>query len=101
VSDTDDELDEPREVLVFVSDEGRTVGVGRRVDGVCVGVCLAYLDAPVPLATWIALLRDHDDPERAADVLVGQVGGIRLRYATVLKSATILPPLAGGPVGEA
>ena len=101
MSDTDDELDEPREVLVFVSDEGRTVGVGRRVDGVCVGVCLAYLDAPVPLGTWIALLRDHDDPERAADVLVGQVGGIRLRYVTVLKSATILPPLAGGPVGEA
>jgi hypothetical protein len=101
VSDIPDDSDVPREVLVFVSDEGRTVGVGRRIEGTYVGVCLAYLDVPVPLSTWMVLLRDHDDPERAADLLVARLGGTRIRYVTILHSPIVLPPLAGGPVGEA
>lgn len=99
--DKDPEEDDHREVLVFVSDEGRTVGVGRRFDDQYIGVCLAYVDTPVTLSTWLSTLREEEDPERAADLLVSRVGGIRLRHVTRLKSPTILPPLAGGPVGEA
>lgn len=96
----DPDLEDLKRVLVFVSDEGRTVGVGREKDGQYMGVCLAYLDTPVSIDTWLAVLRDTD-PEEAADALVARFGGIRLCHVTVLHAATILPPLAGGPVGEA
>lgn len=102
MSDETDDFDpeNPREVLVFVSDEGRTVGVGRKKDGQYMGVCLAYLNAPVSIDTWLAALRDTE-PEAAADALVARFGGVRLCHVTVLHATTILPPLAGGPVGEA
>lgn len=97
-----DDLDpeDLKKVLVFVSDEGRTVGVGREKDGQYMGVCLAYLDTPVSIDTWLAVLRNNA-PEEAADALVAQFGGIRLCQVTVLHATVILPPFAGGPVGEA
>ena len=68
MSDTD--RDSAVRVLVFVSDGGTTVGIGKEDAEGMVGVCLATLEAPVTLPEW-------------------------------LQEATVLPPLAGGPVGEA
>lgn len=93
--------EETRQVLVFVSDEGRVVGVGQEVEGEMVGACLAYLAAPITLAVWVTFLTQHDDPEAAADAAVDRFGGFRMHHITVLTDPTILPSFAGGPVGEA
>lgn len=88
-------------ILVFVSNEGRVVGVGQELAGRMVGVCLAYLAEVVELPAWAALLSQHDDPEVAADVAVEHFGGFRMRHVVFLENPTVFPPLAGGPVGEA
>lgn len=93
--------EEPQQVLVFVSDEGRVVGVGQEVDGEMVGACLAYLASTITLGAWISLLVRHDDPEAAADAAVERFGGFRMHHITVLTNPTVLPSFAGGPVGEA
>ena len=93
--------EEPQQVLVFVSDEGRVVGVGQEVDGEMVGACLAYLASTITLGAWVSLLVQHDDPEAAADAAVERFGGFRMHHITVLTNPTILPSFAGGPVGEA
>lgn len=98
MSDNDDPSSE---VLVFVSDGGTTVGIGKQTREGLVGLCLATLDRPVSLKEWLEALRVQPDPERAADTLVQTHGGMRLFLMTRLQEATPIPPLAGGPVGEA
>lgn len=88
-------------MFVFVSDEGRTVGIGREVNGEMLGACLAFLSRPVTLPEWLAALRDQPDPERAADALVARHGGQRLLHVVRLQQTLVLPFLAGGPTGEA
>jgi hypothetical protein len=96
------DIEETRQVLVFVSDEGRVVGVGgQSEEGEMVGACLAYLASPIMLSEWVVLLARHDDPEAAADAAIERFGGFRLHHITVLNNPTILPSFAGGPVGEA
>lgn len=90
-----------RASYVFVSDEGRVVGIALPVEDGVRGVCLALLHAPITLATWLEALRAEPDPEAAAAHLVQQHGGVRLRHVVPLPHATFLPPLAAGPVGEA
>jgi hypothetical protein len=98
VSDTTDPA-EP--FFAFVSDEGHTVGIGKRVEGQMIGACLAYLSQPVTLPVWLDALREEPDPEAAARRLIEHLGGRRLLVITRLDVSTVLPPLAGGPVGEA
>jgi len=95
------DMQRARAGYVFVSDEGRVVGVAMHVEGEVRGVCLALLRAPVTLSMWLEVLRVEPDPEAAAAILVQRHGGIRLRHVVPLPHATILPPLAAGPVGEA
>lgn len=90
-----------RASYVFVSDEGRVVGIALPADGEVQGVCLALLHAPVTLSTWLEALRAEPDPEAAASLLVRRFGGVRLRHVVPLPHATFLPLLAVGPVGEA
>lgn len=99
MSDTD--RDSAVRVLVFVSDGGTTVGIGKEDAEGMVGVCLATLEAPVTLPEWLEALRIQPDPEKAADDMVQRHGGSRIYLVTRLQEATVLPPLAGGPVGEA
>ena len=89
------------QIFVFVSDEGRVVGVGKEKDGQMVGACLAVLESPITLPDWLLLLSRHDDPEKAADEAIERFGGLRLHHILVLEDPTILPSFAGGPVGEA
>lgn len=98
MSDNDDPSGE---VLVFVSDGGTTVGIGKRTREGLIGLCLATLHVSVSLTEWLEALRVQPDPERAADDLVQKHGGVRLCLVTPLQEATPMPPLAGGPVGEA
>ena len=93
--------EENPQVLVFVSDEGRVVGVGQEVEGEMVGACLACLASSITLSAWVALLMQHDDPEEAAEAAIARFGGFRMHHITVLNNPTILPSFAGGPVGEA
>lgn len=88
-------------LFAFVSDEGHTVGIGKRVEGQMIGACLAYLSRPVTLAVWLDALRIDSDPEAAASSLVVRYGGRRLLVIARLEVSTVLPPLAWGPVGEA
>ena len=90
-----------RASYVFVSDEGRVVGIALRVDGELRGVCLALLRAPVTLSTWLDTLRLDPDPEVAASKLVKEHGGIQMRHVVNLPNATFLPILAAGIPGEA
>ena len=48
--------EENPQVLVFVSDEGRVVGVGQEVEGEMVGACLAYLASSITLSAWAVCL---------------------------------------------
>ena len=96
-----DALRHARASYVFVSDEGRVVGIALPVDGEVRGVCLALLHSPVTLTTWMETLRAEPDPEAAAGLLVRRLGGVRIKHVVPLPHATILPPLAAGPVGEA
>ena len=96
-----DNNDPSSEVLVFVSDGGTTVGIGKRTPEGLLGLCLATLDAPVTLSEWLEAIRVQPDPEHAADDLVRRHGGSRICFITWLQEATVMPPLAGGPVGEA
>jgi len=90
-----------RASYVFVSDEGRVVGIALPVEGEVRGLCLALLHAPVTLSTWLETLRAEPDPEAAASLLVQRLGGVRLKHVVPLPHATFLPLLAVGPVGEA
>ena len=100
MSDTDDAINLDA-FFAFVSDEGRTVGIGKKVKGEMVGACLAYLAVPVPLSVWLDALRIEPDPEAAARALVKKYGGEQILVVARLHHANVLPPLAGGPVGEA
>ena len=48
--------EENPQVLVFVSDEGRVVGVGQEVEGEMVGASLAYLASSITLSAWAVCL---------------------------------------------
>lgn len=101
MSDTTDQQPHQEPFFAFVSDEGHTVGIGKRVEGQMIGACLAYLGSPVTLDTWLEALRAEPDPAAAARSLVARHGGRPLLVVTRLDVSAILPPLAWGPVGEA
>ena len=88
-------------VCAFVSDEGRVVGLTTLAGEGSVALCLAMLDEPVTITDWVEVLNLADSPIEAADILLEEMGGTRLRQFVRLTNPTYLSHSAVREPGEA